>query len=306
MTINFSLFYNKNKNDLYNQKLGKHVFWHSIFLGIITYDDKAFELNTKLDKKKLYPWNDIKYFCNKSNYTFERPVKSSLRNVLCHENLFTNQVLKFYLNSKYFFTKYPRDQYAYSSVIIKLYSENNDEFEIFNFKPEEKVDYFSEFWIFKLNNQLKQKYKDIDKFNHKNNYEYRRFSWSEDFNWVDYEKKLKEITLNYISENPLKFIYLNVFIKPLYLLKNFLVYYTGNLVSLLILVIAIINAKNNSGFVNSTKNKIYFKIILILLLSSSIPPLVTYSDVISICDSSLIFWIFILFLTTIFFTKKTN
>ena len=289
LTVFITFYYQNNRSYLYDERLAKHPFWHSILLGMTAYDDEIYKMSTK-QNRKINPWHEVDYFCDNNNFIGQNKIKLEIKNFICKKKYIANS----FLNIRLLFSKKANDQDAYTSAFQKLYNDGKDEYSIFKFKKNEFVDYYNEFWIFKIDKNSSQINIDKVNFYNENKAKFRKFNWNEDLNWTKYESILKDITIENIINYPFKIIKLLIITKPIMLIKIFIINYSGNIFSLILLCttsvfIFLFDKKNLS------EKKVYIQILFFMLLTSLIAPIITYPGIETICDPALIFWIFFIF-----------
>lgn len=252
-----------------------HVVWHSIYLGLALHPEIRENYSNAIYDNAIYGLSrGVRVHgpvCSDENMR-GNPIKIAVKKWLCDDA--HRWVFEIIYAIKHPMEYQPNDQDGYSAAFKWLHDHGISEYYLFNFRPEENVDYKKYFVWFNYNSQTNKK---------------GDFPWQEEFKWARYESVLMDVTKDVVLKHPLQ-VMQNVFIdKPIRYLCVYFFYTPVNHFPLLLLPITLFHF-----FVmrrHLPRNEILqgFKLLAVIFLFSLIPPLLVYPSTVVSADSALIF-----------------
>ena len=202
---------------------GGKIFWHSIFIGQATNSEiKRHYTGFDLD----YRSNMVSEICSKDKILANKNINFALiglpeyipisRQWFCERKEIIQSLID--IRHKYFYNA-TVDQDAYSAAFKYLSDNKQSVQKLFNFNPEDNVDYKSPFEWFYKHNQIGLIEPEPIEQNQVN------FNFNRHYNWTEHEKILKTVVLNAVKTYPVEIIVNMVLYRPIqfvcFYLKNY-------------------------------------------------------------------------------------
>ena len=257
------------------------------FPGMVAYCGIAFhpELNKIYGDRESNIEANINEFCKEDGNVSDSWVKGKARKLLCK--------WRYLAKLRFMATYRQHDQDAYSAAFKWLHDHGESEFYLFSFEPEERVDFASTYDWFKKGRGTDKYYKNEEKIGGM-----RAFDTKKDYKWREADLILFKVIWDVIKKHPGKLLELELVIKPLSFLYNYLQYYAISclfgyssleiLSFLMLSVVALVYSFlliMRSSFLDMGR---FWGALLVLFVFSMIIPLVGYSNPFVISDSALL------------------
>jgi len=273
--------------DQYNKdnSTGYHLVWQNIYLGLALHPTirekfSNVHFDSNFDVNKYY---DLVIGPDATRK--DSVYKAAIRNWLRKNPDLSKKILL--LKKKYDFKE--RDEYGYNAAFKWLKDHNMSEYYLFNFTPEDGVDYYSAF-----PNSFRNKTRfDIE----------RKFEFRSDFKWSRYDEILWKVIKEALLKSPFEVMQTIFFIKPMLFLANYFNFYGvwNNLPPLFLIALVILYVYFILGKELQDYQSRLLSFLGMVFIFSLIPAILVYPGSYVIADSALIFTmgIFIIFLSLI-------
>jgi len=183
-----------------SSSVDNHPIWHSIYVGLALQPDIRKSYGTAIYDDKFYGTNrgeKVHSIVCSDKYMQGNPIKVAVKTWLCadaHRGAF-----EIIYACRHPIEYTPNDQDSFNASFKWLYDRGYSEYELFNFKPEEDVDYKASFGWFNQSPDMNGK---------------RPFRIVEDFNWSRFDLILKDVIKDVVWTHPYQ-VAQNIFIdKP--------------------------------------------------------------------------------------------
>jgi len=180
--------------------MGNHNIWHPIYTGLALHPDIRKSYSSAIYDHKSYGSDrgeKVHEIVCSDEHMQGNPIKVAVKTWLCadaHRGLF--EII--YACRQHIVYK-PNDNDGFSASFKWLRDHGHSEYELFNFGPEEDVDYKAYYQWFNQSPDMNRK---------------RPYRPTEDFNWSRHDSILKDVVLNVVRTHPYQ-VAQNIFIdKP--------------------------------------------------------------------------------------------
>lgn len=253
----------------------RHVFWHSIYLGLALHPEIRGNYSTGVYDHKHYGINRGERVhgpvCS-DEYMQGHPAKVAVKTWLCADR--QRWLFEIIYAVKHPIEYQPNDQDGLSAAFKWLYDRGRSEYELFNFQPEDDVDYKKAFPHWFRNGSVMNKKRSV--------------FIQGDFQWGRYDSILKDVVKDVVRNQPLQ-VAQNLFIdKPVRFLQACFRYFSATSLPIWFLLIVVVHFYMIE--IEQFRNEIFqvLKLVIRLFIFSLIPVFVAYPGDYLIADSILI------------------
>jgi len=274
---------------------GRHIFWHSIFIGHANnpeikkhytgYDLDSLEILTlkRGTKDGVVKSDLISYMCSEDKLLVNKNIRyvPVSRQWLCERQ----EILKYLLEirQKYFFDG-SKDQNGYSAVFKYLGDNKQNVQKMFNFNPEDNVNYKKQFEWFGYASE--EELIDLESIEQ----DQVDFNWASHYNWIEHEIILKKVVLDAVKNYPIEMIVNMAFFRPIqfsfFYLKNY--YLSTGLLNLLFVFGVLLWLSLSVKSKCNDKLKLLRLPLVTIFIFSMIPMIAIYPGAYLIADQSVI------------------
>jgi hypothetical protein len=293
LVMNFML-QNNLSTEYADQRGGRHVFWHSVFLGqAIQPEIRAHYTNSSeshLDKYFLDGFCAERKLLERKIYKGFSDVLG-LRKQLCSRPEFLSLLLEIRNKTSYYFSNTTTDQDAYSATNKWLYEHNEDEHKLFNFDRDQLVAYKDLFDRFRRNEKLKVQDSILNSALVESDVVTNpKFDFTTDFNWSENDRILGHIVKDVIKSHPLEVIEVVFITKPVrflsfYLNNYFIVNGIFHMIVIFVIFFLLTSIKKDMG-TDDVKKLVRF--LFVMFICSMTIPIVIYPAPHLISDQAII------------------
>lgn len=266
---------------------GYHPVWSAIYVGLALHPEIRENYSKAVYDNTVYGISRGERVhgpvCSEENMR-GNPMKVAVKEWLCADA--QRWVFEVIYAIKHSIEYPPNDQDGHSAAFKWLRNHGSSEYYLFNFQPEDQVDYQKPFAWFNHNSDVTAK---------------RQFNMQEDFNWSRYDLVLKDVLKDIARTHPLQIVQNILIDKPIRYLRACFYYVSLNYLPLLFLPIVFFHFL----MIEQSRTEVLqsLKLLAVVFSFSLIPALLVYPAHYLIADSVLIlamiiFIIFFAFLRT--------